>query len=85
MATETSSKLIEELQKRAEEHIRFGRAQSAIDELDRASEDLISYPHLYKLKGIARLLQGNSTEARFIFDQLEGCLEMTLNFSTLMG
>ena len=73
MATETSSKLIEELQKRAEEHIRFGRAQSAIDELDRASEDLISYPHLYKLKGIARLLQGNSTEARFIFDQLEGC------------
>ena len=49
------------------------RPQAAVDELDRASEDLISYPHLYKLKGIARLLQGNSTEARLIFDQLEGC------------
>ena len=64
---------ISELQKRAENLIRLGQSQAAIDELDRASEDLISYPHLYKLKGLARLLQGNSTEARLIFDQIEGC------------
>ena len=73
MSSDTTTNPIDELQKRAEEHIRLGRAQSAIDELDRASEDLISYPHLYKLKGLARLIQGNSTEARLIFDQLEGC------------
>ena len=64
---------INELQKRAEELVKSGNSQAAIDELDRASEDLSSYPHLYKLKGIARLLQGNSTEARLIFEQLEGC------------
>ena len=74
MTSITSKDPIDELQKKAEEHIRLGHSQAAIDELDRASEDLISYPHLFKLKGIARLLQGNNTEARLIFDQLEGCL-----------
>ena len=73
MSETKSNDQINELQKRAQDHIRQGNSQAAIDELDRASEDLISYPHLYKLKGIARLFQGNSTEARLIFDQLEGC------------
>ena len=73
MAKAKSTDPIEELQKRAEEFIRLGQSQAAIDELDRASEDLISYPRLYRLKGIARLFQGHSTEARLIFDQLEGC------------
>ena len=73
MSNAKSNDPINELQKRAEEHIRLGQSQAAIDELDRASEDLIAYPHLYKLKGIARFLQGNCTEARLIFDQLEGC------------
>tara|TARA_B100000674_G_scaffold497751_1_gene532706 strand:- start:1728 stop:2693 length:966 start_codon:yes stop_codon:yes gene_type:complete len=76
---------IEELQKRAEEHIQNGRSQAAIDELDRASEDLISYPHLFKLKGIARLLQGNSTEARLIFDQLDGCFGDDPEFLNIYG
>ena len=69
MSDTASKDAIYALQKKAEEHIRIGQSQAAIDELDRASEDLTSYPDLYKLKGIARLLQGNSTEARLIFDQ----------------
>lgn len=73
MTKAKSTDQINELQRKAEEHIRQGNSQAAIDELDRASEDLISYPHLYKLKGVARLLQGNTTEARLIFDELEGC------------
>ena len=64
---------LSQLQKKAESLLRQGHSQAAIDELDRASEDLMSYPQLYKIKGVARLLQGNSTEARLIFDQLEGC------------
>ena len=80
-----SSEQIQELQKRAEEHIRNGRSQAAIDELDRASEDLHSYPHLYKLKGVAKLLQGNSTESRLIFDQLEGCFGDDAEFLNIYG
>ena len=72
MTEAASTELIDQLQKRAEENIRQGKSQAAIDELDRASEDLVAYPHLFKLKGIAKLLQGHSTEARLIFDQLEG-------------
>ena len=84
-ATATSRELIDKLQKRAEEHIRNGNSQAAVDELDRASEDLISYPHLFKLKGVARLLQGNSTEARLIFDQLEGCFGDDAEFLNTYG
>ena len=76
---------LSQLQKRAESLIRQGHSQAAIDELDRASEDLMSYPHLYKIKGVARLLQGNSTEARLIFDQLEGCFGDDPEFLNTFG
>jgi tetratricopeptide (TPR) repeat protein len=73
------------LQRAAEKHLQAGRAQAAIDELDRASEDLSSFPDLFRLKGIARLLQGNSTEAKFIFDQLEGCFGDNPEFLNVYG
>ena len=53
---------IQDLQSRAEQHLRLGESQAAIDELDRASEDLSAYPLLFKLKGIARLMQGKDSE-----------------------
>ena len=83
--TKTTPNQIDQLQKRAEELIQQGHSQEAIDELDRTSEDLMSYPHLYRLKGIARLLQGNSTEARLIFDQLEGCFGDDPEFLNTFG
>ncbi len=80
-----STEQLDQLQKKAEDFIRQGYSQAAIDELDRASEDLISYPHLYRLKGVARLLQGNNTEARLIFEQLEGCFGDDPEFLNIYG
>ena len=59
------------LQRAAEQHLHAGRAQAAIDELDRASEDLSAFPDLFRL-GDRTSIQGNSTEAKLIFEQLEG-------------
>jgi Flp pilus assembly protein TadD len=73
------------LQRAAEQHLQAGRAQAAIDELDRASEDLSSFPDLFRLKGIARLVQGNSTEAKLIFEQLEGCFGDNPEFLNVYG
>ena len=73
------------LQHAAEQHLHAGRAQAAIDELDRASEDLSSFPDLFRLKGIARLVQGNSTEAKLIFEQLEGCFGDNAEFLNVYG
>ena len=58
---------------------------SCIDELDRASEDLSSFPDLFRLKGIARLLQGNTTEAKLIFEQIEGCFGDNAEFLNVYG
>lgn len=73
------------LQARAEELIRKGKAQAAIDELDRANEDLSTFPDLFRLKGISKLLQGNNTEARLIFDQIEGCFGDSPEFLNIYG
>ena len=73
------------LQRAAEQHLQAGRAQAAIDELDRASEDLSSFPYLFRLKGVARLVQGNSTEAKLIFEQLEGCFGDNADFLNVYG
>lgn len=83
--TEVSTDQIKALQQVAEEHLHAGRSQEAIDELDRASEDLSTFPDLFRLKGIARLVQGNSTEARLIFDQLEGCFGDNPEFLNVYG
>lgn len=59
------------IQQQAEVLLQQGHAQKAVDLLDRVSEDLSGYPGLYRMKGVARLLQGSNTEARLIFDELE--------------
>lgn len=82
---EISTEQLRTLQQLAEEHLQAGRSQEAIDELDRASEDLSTFPDLFRLKGIARLIQGNSTEARLIFDQLEGCFGDSPDFLNVYG
>jgi Flp pilus assembly protein TadD len=73
------------IQSLAEELIRSGNSQGAIDELDRASENLSAYPLLYRLKGVARLMQGNTTEARLIFEELEGCFGDNAEFLNVFG
>jgi Flp pilus assembly protein TadD len=78
-------KQITKIQSIAENLIRSGDSQAAIDELDRASENLSAYPLLYKLKGIARLVQGNTTEARLIFEELEGCFGDDPEFLNVYG
>lgn len=85
MVNEVQPSQIQELQIRAEKHLQVGQSQAAIDELDRASEDLSAYPILFKLKGIARLMQGNTAEARLIFDQLEGCFGDDPEFLNVYG
>tara|TARA_B100000674_G_scaffold498996_1_gene540880 strand:+ start:3893 stop:4840 length:948 start_codon:yes stop_codon:yes gene_type:complete len=67
-----SAEQIKALHAKAESYLVAGNAQAAIDELDRASEDLSAYPTLWRLKGVAKLIQGNNTEAKLIFEQLEG-------------
>ena len=64
--------LLADVERQAEQLLNKGKAQQAIDLLDRVSEDLSGYPSLYRLKGVARLLQGSNTEARLIFDEIEG-------------
>ena len=76
---------ITELQSAAEELLKQGKAQAAIDELDRASEDLSAFPDLFRLKGVAKLIQGNNTEARLIFDQVEGCFGDNSEFLNIYG
>lgn len=63
---------LQAIEQQAQELVAAGKAQQAIDLLDRVSEDLSGYPGLYRLKGIARLLQGSNTEARMIFEEVEG-------------
>ena len=84
MKTVSKDQLVS-LQRVAEQHLQAGRAQAAIDELDRASEDLSSFPDLFRLKGIARLLQGNTTEAKLIFEQIEGCFGDNAEFLNVYG
>lgn len=62
-----------------------GKSQDAIDLLDRVSEDLSSYPGLYRLKGVARLMQGSNTEARLIFEELEGSFGDDPAFLNVLG
>lgn len=76
---------IQRIQSIAEELIRSGNSQAAIDELDRASENLSAYPLLFRLKGVARLMQGNATEARLIFEELEGCFGDNPEFLNVYG
>lgn len=63
---------LQAISQQAQALISSGKAQEAIDLLDRVSEDLSGYPALYRLKGVARLIQGSNTEARMIFEELEG-------------
>jgi Flp pilus assembly protein TadD len=70
--SQPSAELLADVQRQAEQLLNAGQAQQAVDLLDRISEDLSGYPGLYRLKGVARLLQGSNTEARLIFDELEG-------------
>lgn len=63
---------LQAISQQAQTLISTGKAQDAIDLLDRVSEDLSAYPALYRLKGVARLIQGSNTEARMIFEELEG-------------
>ncbi len=76
---------VQRIQSIAEELIRSGNSQAAIDELDRASENLSAYPLLFRLKGVARLMQGNVTEARLIFEELEGCFGDNAEFLNVYG
>lgn len=71
-AAVTDNQSLEAIEKKSQELIALGKAQEAIDLLDRVSEDLSGYPGLYRLKGVARLLQGSNTEARMIFEEVEG-------------
>ncbi len=76
---------ITKIQSIAENLIQTGNSQGAIDELDRASENLSAYPLLYRLKGVARLMQGNTTESRLIFEELEGCFGDDAEFLNVFG
>ena len=77
-ATATSRELIDQLQKRAEEHIRNGNSQAAIDELDRRRLNILSPP--FKLKGVARLLRETAQKRDSSLTNLRVALEMTQNF-----
>lgn len=87
MATPTQPSVshLAEAQRNAEQFLQAGEAQKAVDSLDRISEELSSYPVLYRLKGIARLLQGNNTEAKLIFDELESTFGDDPSFLNVYG
>ena len=72
------------LQRAAEQHL-HATCSSVNLILDRASEDLSAFPDLFRPKGIARLVQGNSTEAKLIFEQLEGCFGDNAEFLNVYG
>ena len=76
---------IAEIENTANTLIQSGKPQEAIDQLNRASEDLMGYPSLYRLKGIASLMLGHNTEAKAIFDQLEGSFGDDPEFLNVFG
>ena len=76
---------IAEIENIANTLIQSGKPQEAIDQLNRASEDLMGYPSLYRLKGISCLMLGHNTEAKAIFDQLEGSFGDDPDFLNVFG
>ena len=84
MASEVSISLAD-IEDVASKLIQSGKPQEAIDQLNRASEDLMGYPSLYKLKGISSLMLGRNTEAKTIFDQLEGSFGDDPEFLNVFG
>ncbi|WP_115024871.1 lipopolysaccharide assembly protein LapB [Synechococcus sp. UW69] len=76
---------LSEIQTRAESLLQSGKLQAAIDELNRASEDLSEYPNLYRLKAYACLLLGENAEARLIFEQIEGSFGDDPEFLNVFG
>jgi tetratricopeptide (TPR) repeat protein len=73
------------IQQQAELLIQQGQAQQAVELLENVSEDLANYPGLYRLKGIARLIQGSNAEARQIFDHLEASFGDDPHFLNVYG
>ena len=76
---------LQAISQQAEALVAAGKSQDAIDLLDRVSEDLSSYPALYRLKGVARLMQGSNSEARLIFEELEGSFGDDPVFLNVLG
>jgi len=76
---------LQAIEQQAQALVAAGKAQQAIDLLDRVSEDLSGYPGLYRLKGVARLLQGSNTEARMIFEEIEGSFGDDPSFLNVFG
>lgn len=85
MTTQVDQELLKKIEDQCQSLLSQGKAQESIDLMDRVSEDLSGFPSLYKLKGMARLLQGSNSEARLIFDELEGSFGDDSAFLNIYG